>query len=146
MLALAPQDDAAPADAPQTTFGAYRLLEKIGEGGMGVVWRAQQEQPIRRVVALKVVKPGGNSREVLSRFESERQALAILNHPNIATVFDAGVTSDGRPYFVMETSRVRRSRISPTSTRSRFPPASPCSFRSVMVSNTRTRRDSSTAT
>src|SRR5688572_2074744 len=69
MLALAPQDDAAPADAPQATFGAYRLLEKIGEGGMGVVWRAQQEQPIRRVVALKVVKPGGNSREVLSRFE-----------------------------------------------------------------------------
>jgi WD40 repeat protein len=69
---------------------------------MGVVWRAQQEHPIRRIVAVKVVKPGGDSRQVLSRFESERQSLALLNHPNIATVFDAGVSSDGRPYFVME--------------------------------------------
>ena len=103
LMLLALSDHGPPvADAPGTRFGAYRLLEKVGEGGMGVVWRAQQEYPIRRVVAVKVVKPGADSRHVLARFESERQALAILNHPNIATVFDAGVTPDGRPFFVLE--------------------------------------------
>jgi serine/threonine protein kinase/WD40 repeat protein len=102
MLAIEPQDETAWTDTPETRFGSYQLLEKVGEGGMGVVWRAQQEHPIRRIVAVKVVKPGGDSRQVLARFESERQALALLNHPNIATVFDAGVTPDGRPYFVME--------------------------------------------
>jgi WD40 repeat protein/serine/threonine protein kinase len=89
-------------DTPAQTFGPYRLIEKIGEGGMGIVWLARQEQPIRRDVAVKVVKPGANSALVLSRFESERQALAILNHPNIAAVYDAGLTADGRPYFAME--------------------------------------------
>jgi WD40 repeat protein/serine/threonine protein kinase len=89
-------------DAPDQTFGPYRLIEKIGEGGMGIVWLARQEHPIRRDVALKVVKPGAASSLVLARFESERQALAILNHPNIATVYDAGLTGDGRPYFAME--------------------------------------------
>jgi serine/threonine protein kinase len=102
LLALEPRPDWTSADLPDTRFGAYRLLEKVGEGGMGVVWRAQQEQPIRRIVAVKLVKSGRDSRHVLSRFESERQSLARLNHPNIATVFDAGVTPDGRPYFVME--------------------------------------------
>ena len=102
MLAIEPPDDAALPDSPETRFGPYRLLEKIGEGGMGIVWRAQQEDPIRRIVAVKVVKPGADSRQVLSRFESERQSLAVLNHPNVAMVFDAGVTPDGRPYFVME--------------------------------------------
>ena len=89
-------------DSPGTVFGSYRLLEKVGEGGMGVVWRAQQDHPIRRVVALKVVKAVDLSTPVLSRFDSERQSLALLNHPHIATVLDAGVTPDGRPYFVME--------------------------------------------
>jgi WD40 repeat protein/serine/threonine protein kinase len=89
-------------DAPGLVFGAYRLVEKIGEGGMGIVWLARQEHPIRRDVAIKVVKPGADSAQVLSRFDSERQALAILNHPNIATVFDAGLTDDGRPFFAME--------------------------------------------
>src|SRR4029453_15128476 len=100
-LALDGSDDLA-VDQPEDTFGPYRAIQRIGEGGMGIVWLARQEQPIRRDVALKVVKPGGDPAQVLRRFESERQALAILNHPNIATVFDAGLTDDGRPYFVME--------------------------------------------
>ncbi len=83
-------------------LGPYRLVRELGAGGMGVVWLAQQEQPIRRLVAIKAVRPGADSRQVLSRFEAERQALAILNHPGIAKVFEAGATSDGRPYFVME--------------------------------------------
>jgi serine/threonine protein kinase/WD40 repeat protein len=89
-------------DGPGTVFGPYRLKQLLGEGGMGVVWLAEQNHPIRRTVAVKVVKPGHGSRDVLSRFESERQALALLSHGHIAKVFDAGVTDDGRPYFVME--------------------------------------------
>jgi WD40 repeat protein/serine/threonine protein kinase/tetratricopeptide (TPR) repeat protein len=100
------RDATAPAvatrDEPGTWFGPYRLRELLGEGGMGVVWLADQEQPIRRTVAIKVVKLGADSTRILSRFESERQALAILNHPHVAKVFDAGSTRDGRPYFVME--------------------------------------------
>jgi eukaryotic-like serine/threonine-protein kinase len=92
----------AEIDAPGKTFGPYRLVRPLGEGGMGVVWLGEQEYPIRRTVAIKVVRPGQDSAVVLSRFESERQTLAILNHENIAKVFDAGVTDDGRPYFVME--------------------------------------------
>jgi WD40 repeat protein/Tfp pilus assembly protein PilN len=80
----------------------YKLLEVIGEGGMGVVYLAQQDKPIRRKVALKVIKPGMDSKEVIARFESERQALALMNHPNIAQVYDAGETVQGYPYFVME--------------------------------------------
>jgi eukaryotic-like serine/threonine-protein kinase len=80
----------------------YKLLEEIGEGGMGVVYMAEQTQPIRRRVALKIIKPGMNSRQVIARFEAERQALALMDHPNIAKVFDAGSTAKGRPYFVME--------------------------------------------
>jgi WD40 repeat protein/serine/threonine protein kinase len=104
-LALDTGVDADTVDArgaPGAVFGPYRLIEKIGEGGMGIVWLARQEHPIRRDVALKQVRPGADSAQVLLRFESERQALAILNHPNIATVFDAGLSDDGRPYFVME--------------------------------------------
>ena len=86
-------------------IGPYRLMEQIGEGGFGVVYVAQQEQPVRRKVALKMVKPNMSSRDVLARFEAERQALALMDHPGIARVFDAGVTSDGRPYFVMELVR-----------------------------------------
>ncbi|XZE53737.1 protein kinase domain-containing protein [Planctomycetaceae bacterium SH139] len=87
------------------TIGVYRLMEQIGEGGFGLVFVAQQEQPIRRKVALKIVKPGTGSREVIARFEAERQAVAMMDHPNIARIFDAGVTPDGRPYFVMELVR-----------------------------------------
>src|SRR6188474_8233 len=89
-----------PVNAP--VFGNYRLMQKLGEGGMGEVWAAEQERPMRRKVALKVIKAGMDSREVLARFESERQALALMNHPNIARVFEAGDSSHGRPFFVME--------------------------------------------
>ncbi len=82
--------------------GPYKLLEKIGEGGMGEVWVADQQEPIKRRVALKLIKPGMDSRSVLGRFEAERQALAVMDHPNIAKVLDAGTTADGRPFFVME--------------------------------------------
>jgi eukaryotic-like serine/threonine-protein kinase len=83
-------------------IGRYRLVEKIGEGGMGEVWLAEQKEPVRRRVAVKLVKAGMNTREVIARFESERQALALMDHPAIATVFDAGSTPEGAPYFVME--------------------------------------------
>ncbi|MHC4521014.1 MAG: serine/threonine protein kinase [Planctomycetota bacterium] len=83
-------------------IGRYKLLHVLGEGGMGIVYLAQQAEPIRRHVALKVVKPGMDSARVIARFEAERQALALLDHPNIARVHDAGTTEAGRPYFVME--------------------------------------------
>ena len=86
-------------------IGCYKLMEQIGEGGFGLVFVAEQEQPVRRRVALKIVKPGIASKEVIARFEAERQAVAMMNHPNIAQVFDAGVTSDHRPFFVMELVR-----------------------------------------
>jgi serine/threonine protein kinase/Flp pilus assembly protein TadD len=85
-----------------TVIGPYKLLEAIGEGGMGTVYMAEQEQPMRRQVALKVIKAGMDSRQVLARFEAERQALALMDHPNIAKVLDAGATDTGRPFFVME--------------------------------------------
>src|SRR5476651_1946963 len=91
--------------APGVKIGRYKLLEKIGEGGVGVVFMAEQEEPVRRRVALKLIKPGMDTREVIARFESERQALALMDHPNIARVFDAGATEKGRPYFVMELVR-----------------------------------------
>jgi tetratricopeptide (TPR) repeat protein len=95
--------DAAPiTEAPGTEIGRYRLMEQIGEGGMGVVFVAEQRQPLRRKVALKVIKPGLDSKAVVARFEAERQALALMDHPNIAHVLDAGSTAAGRPYFVME--------------------------------------------
>jgi serine/threonine protein kinase len=86
----------------ETTIGPYRLLELIGEGGMGEVWLAEQKEPVRRRVAIKLIKAGMDTREVVMRFESERQALALMDHPAIAKVFDAGSTREGRPYFVME--------------------------------------------
>ncbi len=86
-------------------IGAYRLMEQIGEGGFGLVFVAQQERPVKRRVALKIVKPGTGSKEVIARFEAERQAVAMMDHPNIAQVFDAGVTEDARPFFVMELVR-----------------------------------------
>jgi eukaryotic-like serine/threonine-protein kinase len=90
------------ADGAGSCIGPYKLLEKIGEGGMGAVYMAEQEQPVRRWVALKIIKPGMDSEQVIARFEAERQALALMDHQNIARVFDAGTTDTGRPFFVME--------------------------------------------
>jgi serine/threonine protein kinase/tetratricopeptide (TPR) repeat protein len=90
------------SEGPGTVIGRYKLLEKIGEGGMAVVYMAEQQEPIRRKVALKIIKLGMDTRQVIARFEAERQALALMDHPSIAKVFDAGATETGRPYFVME--------------------------------------------
>ena len=89
-------------EKPGSQIGCYRLVRVIGEGGMGIIYLAEQQQPIKRQVALKVIKPGMDSKRVIARFEAERQALALLDHPNIAHVYDAGTTETGRPYFVME--------------------------------------------
>ena len=99
-----PQREAPVAgpEMPGTRIGRYKLLQKIGEGGCGVVWMAEQEEHVRRHVALKIIKLGMDTREVIARFEAERQALAMMDHPNIAKIFDAGSTDTGRPYFVME--------------------------------------------
>src|SRR5215470_260704 len=90
------------AERPGTVIGPYKLKEQIGEGGMGLVFVAEQQEPVRRKVALKIIKPGMDSKQVIARFEAERQALAMMDHQNIAKVFDAGTTESGRPYFVME--------------------------------------------
>src|SRR6516225_7457242 len=90
-----------PAEGPGTVIGPYKLLQPIGEGGMGVVYMAEQDRPIRRKVALKIIKPGMDTKQVIARFEAERQALALMDHPNIARVLDAGATESGRPFFVM---------------------------------------------
>src|SRR5882724_8426436 len=95
----------AVAEKPGDRIGHYKLLQQIGEGGWGVVYMAEQEEPVRRRVALKIIKPGMDTKNVIARFEAERQALALMNHPNIAKVFDAGATDAGRPYFVMELVR-----------------------------------------
>jgi serine/threonine protein kinase/tetratricopeptide (TPR) repeat protein len=114
-----PAASGAPADSPTQTLrsevkdisagaligGKYRLLEELGSGGMGVVYLAEQVEPVRRRVALKIIKLGMDTRQVVARFETERQALAVMDHPNIAKVFDAGATETGRPYFVMELAR-----------------------------------------
>ena len=94
--------DVARIEGPGGVIGPYRLLEQIGEGGMGVVFLAEQERPVRRRVAVKVIKAGMDTRRVIARFEAERQALSMMDHPNIARVVDAGATEAGRPYFVME--------------------------------------------
>ena len=108
---LPEQPDAAPrstifitpiSEAAGTVIGRYKLLQQIGEGGCGVVYMAEQQEPVRRRVALKVIKLGMDTKQVIARFEAERQALALMDHPNIAKVLDAGATEKGRPYFVME--------------------------------------------
>jgi serine/threonine protein kinase len=100
-------DTASPPPEPAderagTRVGPYKLLQQIGEGGMGAVFMAEQQQPVRRMVALKIIKPGMDTKQVIARFEAERQALALMDHPNIAKVLDGGATDSGRPYFVME--------------------------------------------
>src|SRR5262245_14365881 len=94
----AQESDARTADA----IGPYRLIQPLGEGGMGIVWLAEQIRPVRRQVALKIIKAGMDTAQVVARFEAERQALALMDHPAIARVLDAGATPEGRPYFVME--------------------------------------------
>ena len=96
---------ASPSETCGDRVGRYKLLQQIGEGGCGIVYMAEQEEPIRRRVALKVIKLGMDTKQVIARFEAERQALAMMDHPNIAKVFDAGATETGRPYFVMELVR-----------------------------------------
>jgi serine/threonine protein kinase/tetratricopeptide (TPR) repeat protein len=95
-------DEPSTTERPGTLVGPYKLLEQIGEGGFGIVFMAEQQHPLRRKVAVKVLKPGMDSRQVIARFEAERQALALMDHPNIARVLDAGQTNGGRPYFVMD--------------------------------------------
>jgi len=101
-----PHDGTETTDSPASTevggrIGRYKLLQQLGEGGMGEVWVAEQEQPVKRRVALKLIKPGMDSARVVARFEAERQALALMDHTHIAKVFDAGMTPAGRPYFAM---------------------------------------------
>src|SRR3954452_15984035 len=98
-------DEPPLTERPGTVIGPYKLLQQIGEGGMGVVFMAEQQEPVRRKVALKIIRPGMDSKQVIARFEAERQALAMMDHQNIAKVFDAGATDTGRPYFVMELVR-----------------------------------------
>jgi len=97
--------DSPIAERPGTLIGPYKLLEQIGEGGMGVVYMAEQQRPMRRLVALKLIKPGMDSKQVIARFEAEKQALAMMDHENIAKVFEAGTTDTGRFYFAMKLVR-----------------------------------------
>ncbi len=95
----------AVAERTGMMIGRYKLLQQIGEGGFGTVFMAEQQEPVQRKVALKVIKAGMDTREFIARFEAERQALALMDHPNIAQVLDGGATANGRPYFVMELVR-----------------------------------------
>ncbi len=133
-------------EGPGTRIGPYKLLQQIGEGGMGVVYMAEQETPVRRKVALKIIKPGMDSAQVVARFEAERQALAVMDHTHIARVFDAGTTETGARTSSWSWSMVYRSPSSATMPSSHHASASSCSYRSARRSSTRTRRGSSTAT
>jgi serine/threonine protein kinase/WD40 repeat protein len=111
LVAQPPREEAAPSpkgEKPGDSIGRYKLLEKIGEGGCGIVYMAEQEEPVRRRVALKIIKLGMDTRHVVARFEAERQALAMMDHPNISKVLDAGASDTGRPFFVMELVRGKK--------------------------------------
>ncbi len=142
-------DDPPPASLVGSVIaGRYKVRQEIGEGGMGSVYLADQTRPVKRRVAVKLIKPGMDSRTVLARFESERQALALMDHPNIAKVLDAGTTESGRPFFVMDLVKGipiteycdRRHRLDLLQRLAIFP------ARSARRCITRTRRGSSTAT
>jgi serine/threonine protein kinase len=105
VVAIGLTTDEPTTEGPGTVIGPYKLLEQIGEGGFGIVYMAEQQHPVRRKVALKVIKPGMDTKQVVARFEAERQALALMDHPQLAKVLDAGTTDQGRPYFVMELIR-----------------------------------------
>jgi eukaryotic-like serine/threonine-protein kinase len=137
--------DEPKSETPGTLVGPYKLIEQIGEGGMGTVWMAQQTKPVRRLVAVKLIKAGMDSKQVIARFEAERQALALMDHPNIAKVHDAGAADSGRPYFVMEL--VKGVPITRYCDEKRLRPLSgwSCSSRSARRCSTPTRRGSSTA-
>jgi Serine/threonine protein kinase len=143
---LAATADQPIPERPGTVIGPYKLLEQIGEGGFGVVFLAEQIRPVRRKVALKVLKPGMDTKQVVARFEAERQALAIMDHPNIARVFDGGATASGRPYFVMEL--VKGVPITEFCDQNHLTPRQrlECSCPSAWPFSTPTRRGSSTAT
>jgi len=131
-----PKED-VEGEHPGMMIGRYKLLEQIGEGGFGVVYMAEQIEPLQRKVALKVIKAGMDTKAVVARFEAERQALALMDHPNIARVLDAGTTKAGRPYFVMEL--VRGVPITEFCDQKQF-------STNATRSNTRTRRGSSIET
>jgi hypothetical protein len=141
-----------PLDPPRVLtaagmmIGRYKILEPIGEGGYGSVFMAEQTTPVQRKVALKIIKAGMDTRQVIARFEAERQALALMDHPNIAKVFDAGVTDTGRPYFVMEL--VKGTPITKYCDEHRLMPRQRLELfiQVCQLSSTRTRRGSSTAT
>src|SRR5262249_2840385 len=99
---VATVDEPPSGERPGPGIGPYKLREPVGEGGMGAVWMAQQTEPVKRLVAVKLIKAGMDSRQVIARFEAERQALALMDHPHIAKVLDGGTSSAGRPYFVMD--------------------------------------------
>ena len=155
--AVAKEEAADPAETilvsgileekPGSRIGRYKLLQQIGEGGCGVVYVAEQEEPVRRRVALKVIKLGMDTRQVIARFEAERQALALMDHPNIAKVLDAGATETGRPFFVMELVRGHQNHrlLRPEQSSDRSSGWS-CSSRFATRSSTRIRRGSSTGT
>ena len=137
----------APTQKPGDWIGPYKLLQKIGEGGCGVVYMAEQEKPVRRRVALKVIKLGMDTKSVIARFEAERQALAMMDHPNIARVLDAGATETGRPYFVMELVRGMKITDYCDAEQPRHARAAwNCSSRFAAPSSTRTKKASSIAT
>jgi len=117
-------------------IGPYRLLDKLGEGGMGEVWLAEQTEPVKRKVALKLIKQGMDTKQVVARFEAERQALAMMDHPVIAKIYDVGATPRGRPYFAMEYVQVYRSPSTATDTRRPTAIGSSCSCRSSRACNT----------
>jgi non-specific serine/threonine protein kinase/serine/threonine-protein kinase len=99
---LSPTEKLPASSGINEQIGPYRLLKKLGEGGMGDVWLVEQSEPVRRKAALKLIKAGMDTKQVVARFEAERQALALMDHPCVARVYDAGATAQGRPYFVME--------------------------------------------
>ena len=134
-----------PFEQIGAVIGPYKLIEQIGKGGFGLVFVAEQQKPVRRRVAIKVIKPGMDSHDVIARFEAERQALALMDHPNIARVFDAGTTDSARPYFVMEL--VRGVAITEFCDQNHLTRANglSCSCRSAKRSSTPTRKELSIA-
>ena len=133
------------SDTP-TRIGPYDILGTLGRGGMGVVYLAEQTEPVRRKVALKVIKLGMDTRQILNRFEAERQALAMMEHGSIARIYDCGATERGQPYFAWSTSTACRSTRTATPTSSASKSASSCSSRSATACSTPTTSASSTAT